>query len=84
MPSTKRSIEGWSERLAAAKKRKPGSLTYLAAGKKYPVKAGDCMSFRAAYSRAKQQGRADVAAKALAGAKRLGCEWATKHSKEEK
>ena len=79
--ASKASKVGWSERLAAAKKRNPESLHYLAAGKKYPVAQADCMSYRAAYSRAKQQGREDVAAKALAGAKRLGCTWATNNSK---
>ena len=82
--ASKASKVGWSERLAAAKKRNPESLHYLAAGKKYPVAQSDCMSYRAAYSRALQQGRNDVAAKALSGAKKLGCQWALNHSVEEK
>lgn len=75
----KKAVVGWPERLARAKKRAPSTLIYLdSERRRYPVKPGDCQSYKAAYSRAKQQGDKAIAARALKRAIRLGCDWAVK------
>ena len=78
----RRSVVGWPERLARAKKRAPSTLIYLdSERRRYPVKPGDCQSYKAAFSRARQQGDRAIAARALKRAIRLGCDWAAKSSK---
>jgi hypothetical protein len=73
----KKAVVGWPERLARAKRNAPETLVYLdSERRRYPVKPGDCQSYKAAYSRAMQQGDRAIAARAKARAVRLGCEWA--------
>lgn len=77
----KKAVVGWPERLERAKKRAPSTLIYLdSERRRYPVKPGDCQSYKAAYERARQQGDNGIAATALRRAIRLGCDWAVKHS----
>jgi hypothetical protein len=75
----KKAVVGWPERLERAKKRAPSTLIYLdSERRRYPVKPGDCQSYKAAYSRAMQQGDRAIAKRAKARAVRLGCDWAVK------
>jgi len=75
----KKSVVGCPERLERAKKRAPSTLIYLdSERRRYPVKPGDCQSYKVAHSQAMHRGDREIAARAKARAVRLGCEWAIK------
>jgi hypothetical protein len=77
-------MAGWTDYLAAAKKRNdPGLAYFRPEDEGYPYMTSGpmvCSSLLAAYSRAKQQGEAAIATRALTRAKREGCDWAVKQS----
>lgn len=69
----------WGPRLHALEKAKSKKLTYLGPNQSFPVEAGNPRSYLAAYERARQHHHDDIAAKALAAAKRMRFAWALNH-----
>ena len=76
MADGKAALKGWTKRLEAAKERGGVGLIYLGPNKSFPVKRGDCMGLKAAFSRARQYGHDDIARKALGMARTAECQWA--------